>query len=100
MSKKESPKSEQLIESLLSIHVPLSYLKCFELYEVIEKKECYEPVLHEKDELVPVVLEGKAAVLDGFCNLFGVLTHSFQLKRIYLVIKRRRRKGAVKKLTS
>jgi hypothetical protein len=64
------------------------------LYEVIEKRDCYELVLHEKEELVPGALEGKAVVLDGFCNPISILTHSFSLKRIYLIIHRRRWKEA------
>jgi hypothetical protein len=48
MSKKVPP-AEQLLHSLLRIHVPSSY---FDLYEVVEKRECYELVLHEKAELV------------------------------------------------
>jgi hypothetical protein len=57
---------------------------------VLEKKDCYELVLHEKESLIPGALEGKEAVPDGFCNPLNILTHSFSLKRIYLVIKRRR----------
>ena len=94
MSKKVAPKTEQLLQSLLSIHVPSSYLDYFDLYEVTEKKDCYELVLHEKESLVPKVPEGKVSVLDGFCNPLTVLTHSFSLKRIYLIIYRRRWKEA------
>jgi hypothetical protein len=68
MSKKAIPLTEQLLHSLLRIHVPSSYLNYFDLYEVVEKSDCYEPVLHEKEELISGALEGKSAVLDGFCN--------------------------------
>jgi hypothetical protein len=78
----------------LKIHIPESYLRYFDLYEVRNKKECYELVLHEKEDLVPQTLEGKTVVLDGFCNPVNILTHSFSLKRIYLVIKHRRWKEA------
>ncbi|MDR1122405.1 MAG: hypothetical protein LBM08_16040 [Dysgonamonadaceae bacterium] len=94
MSKKVAPQAAELLQSLLSIHVPSSYLNYFELYEVVEKIDCYELVLHEKSELVPGALEGKNAVLDGFCNPLSILTHSFSLKRIYLIIQRRRWKEA------
>jgi hypothetical protein len=90
MSKKATPKAEQLLQSLLRIHVPSSYLSYFDLYEVVEKSDCYELVLQEKEELIPGALEGKSAVLDGFCNPLSMLTHNFSLKRIYLIIKRRR----------
>jgi hypothetical protein len=94
MSKKVAPQAEELLRSLLRIHVPSSYLNYFDLYEVVEKNDCYELVLHEKSEFVPGALEGKNAVLDGFCNPLSILTHSFSLKRIYLIIKRRRWKEA------
>ncbi|MDR1224509.1 MAG: hypothetical protein LBL07_16760 [Tannerella sp.] len=94
MSKKATPQAEQLLHSLLSIHVPPSYLSYFDLYEVVERSDCYELVLHEKEELIPGALERKRAVLDSFCNPLSILTHSFSLKRIYLIIKRRRWKEA------
>ncbi|MDR1224557.1 MAG: hypothetical protein LBL07_17015 [Tannerella sp.] len=94
MSKKATPQAEQLLHSLLRIHVPSSYLSYFDLYELIEKSDCYELVLHEKEELIPGAQEGRRAVLDGFCNPLNILTHSFSLKRIYLIIKRRRWKEA------
>jgi hypothetical protein len=72
MSKKVSPKASELLQSLLSIHVPSTYLSYFDLYEVVEKSDCYELVLHEKVELVPNALEGKNAVLDGFCNPLSI----------------------------
>jgi hypothetical protein len=92
--KKSNPQAEELLRSLLRIHVPSSYLNYFDLYEVVEKSDCYELVLHEKAELVPGAVEGKNAVLDGFCNPLSILTHSFSLKRIYLIVKRRRWKEA------
>jgi hypothetical protein len=61
---------------------------------VVEKRECYELVLHEKEELIPGSLEGKSVVLDSFCNPLNILTRSFSLKRIYLIIKCRRWKEA------
>ncbi|MDR1224479.1 MAG: hypothetical protein LBL07_16590 [Tannerella sp.] len=46
MSKKAPPPpAEQLLHSLLRIHVPSSYLSYFDLYEVVEKSDCYELVL-------------------------------------------------------
>jgi hypothetical protein len=53
MSKKATPPTEQLLHSLPRIHVPSGYLSYFDLYEVIEKSDCYELVLHEKEELIP-----------------------------------------------
>lgn len=82
--------AEILLKDLLSIHVPNEYLSYFDLELVINKKDCWELVLLEQDSLVPLALHGKESVLDGFCNPISVLTQSFSMKKIYLVIKRRR----------
>jgi hypothetical protein len=96
MAKKEKPSSEELLRELIKIHVPEEYLAYFDLVEVKDKPDCYELVLHEKEDLVPEALIGKEVVLDGFCNPISILTQSFSLKRIYLIVKRRRWKEAGK----
>jgi hypothetical protein len=94
MAKKEIPPAEELLKGLLKIFIPNEYSSYFELYEVRDKPDCYELVLHEKEGLIPKELEGKETVLDGFCNPINILTQAFSLKRIYLVVKRRRWKIA------
>lgn len=88
--KKVIPKPEILLQELLSIHVPKDYLEFFDLETVLNKPECWELVLIERENLVPEVLRDKEVVLDGFCNPISVLTQTFSMKKIYLVIKRRR----------
>lgn len=88
--KKVIPKAEILLKELLSIHVPKEYLEFFELETVLNKVECWELVLIERENLVPETLKGKDVVLDGFCNPISVLTQTFSMKKIFLVIKRRR----------
>jgi hypothetical protein len=56
-----------------------SYLEFFDLYKVINKKDCWEFELHEKESLVPVGPSGKETVLDDFCNTVSILGHSFSL---------------------
>jgi hypothetical protein len=68
MAKKQKPSSEELLRELIKIHVPQAYLAHFDLVEVKDKPDCYELVLHEKEDQVPEVLKGKEVVLDGFCN--------------------------------
>lgn len=87
-SKKEN--TNEVFRSLLALHVPESYLDYFDLYEVKNKSTCWELVLKEKVDLVPAALQGVDVVLDGFCNELHVLSHSFSLKKIFLVIHRRR----------
>lgn len=91
--KKVRANSEILLKELLSIHVPKEYLEFFELETVLNKPDCWELVLIELENLVPEALRDKEEVLDGFCNPISVLTQTFSMKKIFLVIKRRRWKA-------
>ncbi|MDR1115734.1 MAG: hypothetical protein LBL33_06260 [Tannerella sp.] len=82
MSKKATPPAEQLLHSLLRIHVPSSYRVGGARNPMPQKYNTW------------CTGRGKRAVLDGFCNPLNILTRSFSLKRIYLIIKRRRWKEA------
>jgi len=88
--KKAAPNPEILLKELLSIHVPKEYLEYFDLESVLNKKDCWELVLVERELLVPAALQGKESVLDGYCNPISVLTQSFSMKKIFLLVKRRR----------
>ncbi len=90
MPKKIKPSNEFLLQELIKLHVPESYLASFDLFSVVNKLTCYELIFHEKEEKLPDSLKESNAVLDGFCNPITVLSHSFSLKKIYLVIHRRR----------
>jgi hypothetical protein len=90
MAKKQRASASELLSEMLKLHIPEDYLHYFELHEVHTKKDCYELVLHEKEECLPKELKGTDAVLDGFCNPLSVLSHAFSLKKIYLIIMRRR----------
>lgn len=94
MAKQHKVSPEDLLKSLLEIHIPKEYLDYFELAEVRNKADCYELVLHEREDLLPHELRDKQPVLDGFCNPVNILSHSFSLKRIYLIVRRRRWKVA------
>jgi hypothetical protein len=91
--KKAKTNTEILLKELLSIHVPKEYLEFFELETVLNKADCWELVLIERENLIPESLQKEEAVLDGFCNSISVLTQSFSMKKIFLVIKRRRWKA-------
>jgi hypothetical protein len=90
MAKLQKASSEELIKKILGIHIPSQYLEYFELFDVIDRQDCYELVLVEKEDIIPQELIGKDIVLDGFCNPITILSHSFSMKRIYLICKRRR----------
>jgi len=48
-----------IIKGTEKIHVPQAYLAHFDPVEVKDKPDCYELVLHEKEDQVPEVLKGK-----------------------------------------
>jgi len=64
------------------------------LVKVENKKDCWQFELHEKKSLIPQGFIGKEVVLDGFCNPISILGHSFSLKKVFLILKRRRWKEA------
>jgi hypothetical protein len=82
--------TENLFNSLASILVPKEYLNDFEIVSVEEKPSEWVITLHEKTDRIPLALNGKQCVLDGFCNPIYILSHSFSLKPIYLHLYRRR----------
>ncbi len=43
----------------MKILVPKAYLAHFDFVEVKDKPDCYELVLHEKEDQIPEVLKGK-----------------------------------------
>ena len=92
--KKKLPPAEQLIHDLLKLHIPADYVSYFDLVKVQSKPDCHELILYEKEELIPKELTDRSAVCDGFCNPISILSHSFSLKKIYLIVYRRRWKIA------
>jgi len=78
------------MEQMLKIFVPQEYLNDFEINYVEELQEEWVIELIEKTDRIPKALEGKEAVLDGYCNEIDILTHAFSLKKIYLRLIRRR----------
>lgn len=91
MAKTIDPSKDELLAELIKIHIPAIHLSSFDLHSVKEKSDCYELILHEKESCIPQELVGKSGiVLDGFCDSVSVLSHSFSLKKIYLIFRRRR----------
>lgn len=85
---------EKLMHDLLAMCIPPDYVNYFDLFQVNNKQECWELILHEKETLIPEELKEREMVLDGFSNPISVLSHCFSLKKVYLIIKRRRWKEA------
>jgi hypothetical protein len=83
-------KSPTLNEDIYKILIPEEYLKDFEVTSVKNHPTEWVIELVEKPDRIPKELEGKDAVLDGYCNEVDVLTHAFSLKKIYLRLYRRR----------
>ena len=87
---KQKQETGELFSSMASILVPKEYLENFEISNVEEKHSEWVITLKEKEDRVPKMLSGKAAVLDGYCDPVSILTHAFSLKKIYLQLYRRR----------
>lgn len=95
MGQKKKQTKQDISYELARMMVPTDFLEYFEVYEIREVSNEWQVVLHEKEELLPEKLKGKAdVVLDGFCNPMTLLSHCFSIKPIYLVMKRRRWKQA------
>lgn len=80
---------DQLSKMLISAHI----LKDFQMEGVNELKDSWQIVLREKPDRIPEELKGLPegeVVFDGNCNPVEVLSHSFALKPVYLLIYRRR----------
>lgn len=88
--RKQKQQPEDLLSSMASILIPKEYLENFEVSDVEEKSSEWIITLIEKEDRIPDVLSGKAAVLDGYCNAVNIMTHAFSLKKIFLQIYRRR----------
>ena len=93
MARKVRKSDSELLVDLMRIHVPEDYLKYFELFEVKKKSNCSELILDEKPTLIPDALKDNQVVLDGFTYPVSILTHTFFLRKMYLVIYRRRWKA-------
>jgi hypothetical protein len=92
MAKKSTLSSPKpLMDELLKILVPEEQLTYFDLYEVRNKPDCYELVLHEKESCIPkAIANERGIILNGFCDPISVLSHCFSMKKVYLIFKRRR----------
>ena len=82
--------TDKLFDSLSRILVPAEYLEDFEIVNIQENSQEWIVELTEKEARIPVSLQGKDVVLDGYCNTVDLLTHAFSMKKIYLRLRRRR----------
>lgn len=96
------PRQQNLSEEVYKVLIPSEYLADFEVNHIENKPEEWVIELVEKDDRIPKVLQGKEAVLDGYCNEIDILTHAFSLKKIYLRLIRRRwkEKGTTKQYSN
>ena len=76
--------------TFLRLVAPEEILKFFELIEIKEGSTSNELYFEEKKELIPSILSGQDAVLDGFCNSLSLLNFPLKGKPTYLILKRRR----------
>ena len=79
-----------ITEKVAQVLVPKEILADFHLVDVHELKDEWLLVLEEKPERVPVSLQGKDVVLDGFYDSIDLISGVLMDQIIYLRIRRRR----------
>ena len=82
-------KSAALDSQVYSLVIPKEILESFLIEQINEGEELIEISLVEK-ELIPLVLQGKQAVLNGYMNPMELQSYPIQGKSCYLKLKRRR----------
>ncbi|MDP2159399.1 MAG: hypothetical protein Q8K02_02875 [Flavobacterium sp.] len=83
-------KSNNLYEQLLKLIAPDQITDNFELVEIIEKSHSISFIFVEKDDHIPIDLQGKEVVLDGFVNHLELQTFPLRDKTVYMIVRRRR----------
>jgi hypothetical protein len=81
---------DTIMETLVRLIVPEEILKSFEVSGLKEWGDRFEITLTEKSGLVPEVLKGKHAVLDGYWNALELQTFPQKGKACYLKLIRRK----------
>ncbi len=82
--------NDSITKNLLSLIAPGEISKSFNVSSIIEETETITIVFEEKEELIPIELQGMRAVLDGFFNPILLQTFPLKDKNVYLKVKRRR----------
>jgi hypothetical protein len=79
-----------ITEKLAQVLVPKDILENFTVVDVQELKEEWVLTLEEKTDCIPVSLQGKEVVLDGFYDRIDLISCVLMDQVVYLRIKRRR----------
>ena len=89
--RKASPPIAEIYATVSRMLVPEHILKNFEIYDAKESTSRWVIYLYEKENQIQEVLQQYSdVVLDGYCDPFEMLRHSFVCKTIYLRLYRRR----------
>lgn len=70
--------------------IPEEWRSTFELSDFQEKKNEVRMTLKEKSELIPVILKGENAVLNGYMDPIEIIDFPFRGKLMYITFLRRR----------
>lgn len=80
---------EELQERLYKLLIPADILVSFEIENIKESEEIVEIELIEK-AVIPLQLNDKQAVLNGYMNPIELQSYPIQGRKCYLKLKRRR----------
>ena len=86
--------SQDIIKGLVKMILPEEFMEYFNIENIIEHKDTWEVILHEKEERIPKKLEGKLVVKDGYCNPIELQSFPIKGKTFYIKLYRRRWKEA------
>ncbi len=82
--------TSELVDLLLGLIAPQELTKNFTVVKIVEAKTAITIVFEEKKDKIPLELQGKEVVLDGFLNTLELQTFPLKDKTVYFAIKRRR----------
>ena len=81
---------EDKLSQLYQLIIPKAILDCFEVSKISEQSTTITVELEEKSTLIPLTIQCKKAVLNGFLNPIELQSFPINGKACYLKLHRRR----------
>lgn len=82
--------NKDLYKELLSLIAPKEITNNFQLVEIAEKEKVITLYFEELETKIPIELQGKEVVLDGYLNKMELQTFPLKDKTVFLAVRRRR----------
>lgn len=88
--------SHEQLHRMYSLFIPSEILSSFEVVNITEHTSTITVELTEKESLIPLSLQGKEAILNGYFNPLELQSFPINAKECYLKLTRRRWKEKAK----